>query len=135
MISISAPVLLGGDSMNICPSRNRCLLAVPVNTPDSETIGVCCVFELTPYRLHRNQPRRIIPGQKVHSSILHSNVYQPLASLGEGFNVLDTEAGNEIWETGLFDNTAAHELVTSLDGPQGVMPIRLDMLLFMLRFS
>jgi hypothetical protein len=107
-----------------------------VNRPDSETIGVLLhIAELTPYRLHWLRPRRIIPGQKVHASILHANVYKPQASLGEGFNILDTEPDNQIWETGLFDDTAAHELVTSLGGQQGVMPIHLDRLLFMQRFS
>jgi hypothetical protein len=79
--------------------------------------------------------RRIVPGQKVHASILHANVYKPPTSLGVGFDILDTEPDNQIWETGLFDDTAAHELVTSLGGQQGVTPLRLDRLLFMLRFG
>ena len=136
MILILAPVPLGRDSVNICPSSNRCLLAVLANTPNGGTIGVLLpIAELTSYRLHRLQPRRIIPGQKVHASILHANGYKPQASLGEGFNILGMELDNEIWETGLFDDTAAHELVTSLGGQKEVPPIHIDRLLFMIRFS
>jgi len=91
---------------------------------------------------HRLQPRRIIPGQKVHASILYANAYKPRATLGEGFDIPtihtgleDAELDHQIWETGLFDDTAAQELVTYLGSQQGVAPIYLDRLLFMLRFS
>ncbi|KAG8214234.1 hypothetical protein J3R82DRAFT_11042 [Butyriboletus roseoflavus] len=93
-------------------------------------------------RLHRLQPRRIIPGQKVHASILFANAYSPQATLGEGFDIPtihgeleDTELDSQIWETGLFDDTAAQELMTYLGSQQGVAPIYLDRLLFMLRFK
>ncbi|KAF8552015.1 hypothetical protein OG21DRAFT_1444214 [Imleria badia] len=93
-------------------------------------------------RLHRLQPRRIIPGQKVHASVLYANAYKPQGTLGEGFDMPiiysaleDTELDNQIWETGLFDETAAQELVTSLGSQQGVASVYFDRLLFMLRFS
>ena len=93
-------------------------------------------------RWHRLHPRRIIRGQKVHASILFANAYKPRATLGEGFGIpviqaksADTELDQEIWDTGMFDDTAAQELVTYLGGQQGVAPIYLDRLLFMLRFS
>lgn len=115
---------------------------VGVTTPDGETIGVLLhVADFALHSWHRLQPRRIIPGQKVHASILYANAYKPQASLGEGFDIpilhaeLDTELDNRIWETGLFDDTAAQELVAYLGGQQGVAPIYLDRLLFMLRFS
>ncbi|KAG9309257.1 hypothetical protein JVU11DRAFT_10740 [Chiua virens] len=93
-------------------------------------------------RLHRAQPRRIIPGQKVHASILYSNAYRPQATLGDGFDMPiilpgleDTPLDPSIWETELFDNTAARQLLERLGGTQGVAPIYLDRLLFMLRFG
>ncbi|KAF8554224.1 hypothetical protein OG21DRAFT_1412956 [Imleria badia] len=95
--------------------------------------------------LHRLLPRRIIPGQKVHASVLYANMYKPQATLGEGFDIpiihsgLEyTELDNRIWEMGLpfEDNvTTAQELVTHLGSQQGVAPIYLDRLLFMLQFS
>ena len=92
--------------------------------------------------MHRLQPRRIIPGQKVHASILYANAYKPQATLGEGFEIPtihsefeDVKPDDQIWETGLFDDTAAQELVTYLGNQKGVAPIYLDRLLFMLRFS
>lgn len=73
---------------------------------------------------------------------MHANAYKPQATLGEGFDIPitqtefdDADLGDEIWETGLFDNTAAQELVNSLESQQGVAPVYLDRLLFMLRFS
>ncbi|KAN0091567.1 Uncharacterized alpha/beta hydrolase domain (DUF2235) domain containing protein [Tylopilus felleus] len=89
---------------------------------------------------HRGQPRRIIPGQKVHASVLYANAYRPSATRGEGFEVPIVrseveELDDRLWETGLFDDTAAQELVTYLGNPQGVAPIYLDRLLFMLRFK
>ncbi|KAG9319016.1 hypothetical protein JVU11DRAFT_1137, partial [Chiua virens] len=91
-------------------------------------------------RLHRLQPRRIIPGQKLHASILYANAYKPRATLGDGFDIPIIEAENTqskdlIWETGLFDETAAQELVERLGSKDGVAPIYLDRLLFMLRFK
>ena len=95
-----------------------------------------------PRSLHQLQPRRIIPGQKVHASVLYANAYKPQARLGEGFDIPiihsgpeDAELDDQFWEAGLFDNTAAQELLTYLSNPQGVAPIFLDRLLFMLRFS
>jgi len=62
--------------------------------------------------------------------------------LGEGFNIPsihtgleDAELDHQIWEMGLFDDTAAQELVTYLGSQQGVAPIYLNRLLFRLRFS
>ena len=62
--------------------------------------------------------------------------------LGEGLEIPtiysgleDVELDDQIWETELFDDTAAQELVTYLGNQQGVAPIYLDRLLFMLRFS
>ena len=99
-------------------------------------------IDLVPRSLHRLQPRRIIPGQKVHASVLYANAYKPQARLGEGFDIPiihsgpeDAELDDQFWEAGLFDNTAAQELLTYLSNPQGVAPIFLDRLLFMLRFS
>ena len=92
-------------------------------------------------RWHRLRPRRIIPGQKVHASILYANAYKPQATIGEGFEIPtylgleDAELDDQIWETGLFDDTAAQELLTHLSNQQEVEPIYLDRLLFMLRFS
>ncbi|KAF8554212.1 hypothetical protein OG21DRAFT_1522574 [Imleria badia] len=93
-------------------------------------------------RWHRLHPRRIIPGQKVHASILFANAYKPRATLGEGFDIpvihaksTDKELDQEIWDTGMFDDTAAKELVAYLGGQQGVAPIYLNRLLFMLRFK
>lgn len=87
-------------------------------------------------------PRHIIPGQKVHASILFSNTYKPRATLGKGFDIpviqaklADTELDQEIWDTGMFNDTAAKELIAYLGSQQGVAPIYLDRLLFMLRFS
>lgn len=87
-------------------------------------------------------PRRIIPGQKVHASILFANAYKPRATLGEGFDIpiihaksADAELDQDIWDTGMFDDSAARELVAYLGSQQGVAPIYLDRLLFMLRFS
>ncbi|KAF8554217.1 hypothetical protein OG21DRAFT_1115140 [Imleria badia] len=92
-------------------------------------------------RWHRSHPRRIIPGQKVHASILFANAYKPRATLGEGFEIpiidaksAGVELDQEIWDTGMFDNTAAKGLVAYLGSQQGVTPIYLDRLLFMLRF-
>ncbi|KAF9227008.1 hypothetical protein BS17DRAFT_441298 [Gyrodon lividus] len=92
-------------------------------------------------RWHLCHPRRIIPGQKVHASVLFANAYRPTATLGDGFDIpiapgrsSDTKLDPSFWETGLFDDTAATELVTYLGGQQGVAPIYLDRLLFMLRF-
>ncbi|KAG9309246.1 hypothetical protein JVU11DRAFT_10727 [Chiua virens] len=90
--------------------------------------------------LHRSQPRRIIPGQKLHASILYANAYKPEATLGEGFDIPmiqaeNTEPNNLIWEIGLFDKTAAEELVKRLGSKEGVASIYLDRLLFMLRFK
>ena len=91
---------------------------------------------------HRLKPRRIIPGQKIHASVLYANAYKPQATLGEGFEIPITHAGpgdaaldSQIWETELFDDTAALELVTHLGSRRGVAPIYLDRLLFMLRYS
>lgn len=110
--------------------------------PDGKTAVVLRrVADLILHSWHRLQPRRIIPGQKVHASILYANAYKPQGSLGEGFDIpvvhtdLDAELDSRLWETGLFDDTAAQELVTYLGGQQGVAPIYLDRLLFMLRFS
>lgn len=87
-------------------------------------------------------PRRIIPGQKIHASIIFANAYKPQATLGDGFDIpviqakfADTELDQEFWDTGMFDDTAAKELVAYLGSQQGVAPIYLDRLLFMLRFS
>ena len=106
---------------------------------------ICCIFvdrdtDLSFASWHRGQPRRIIPGQKVHASVLYANAYRPSATRGEGFEVPIVrseveELDDRLWETGLFDDTAAQELVTYLGNPQGVAPIYLDRLLFMLRFS
>ncbi|KAF8552930.1 hypothetical protein OG21DRAFT_1325093 [Imleria badia] len=93
-------------------------------------------------RSHQLQPRRIIPGQKVHASVLYATAYKPQATLGEGFDIPiihsgleDTELDSQIWETGLFDDAAALGLVTYLGRQQGIAPIYLDRLLFMLRFK
>ncbi|KAN0091571.1 Uncharacterized alpha/beta hydrolase domain (DUF2235) domain containing protein [Tylopilus felleus] len=93
-------------------------------------------------RSHLLQPRRIIPGQKVHASILYANLYQPHATLGEGFDVPiihcgleDLELDKQFWETGFFDESAAKELVNYLSSSQGVAPVYLARLLFMLRFK
>ncbi|KIJ60018.1 hypothetical protein HYDPIDRAFT_190199 [Hydnomerulius pinastri MD-312] len=99
-------------------------------------------------RWHLFHPRRIIPGQKVHASVLFANAYRPRATLGPGF---DVTAGSEVtsarlqssvdglpkklWETRLFDATAAKELVNHLTEHERVAPIYLDRLLFMLRFK
>lgn len=109
--------------------------------------GPCGVFvihdtDLALVSLHWLQARRIIPGQKVHASILSANAYKPQATLGEGFDIPIIHSGLEqaklddkFWETGLFDDTAAKELVKHLGSEQGVAPIYLDRLLFMLRFG
>ena len=93
-------------------------------------------------RLHRLQPRRIIPGQKVHASILYANAYKPQAALGEGFDIPTIHSGFKVmelndqnWETGLFDDTEAQELLSYLGNQRGVAPIYLDRLLFILRFG
>ncbi|KAG8214236.1 hypothetical protein J3R82DRAFT_11044 [Butyriboletus roseoflavus] len=93
-------------------------------------------------RLHRLQPRRVIPGQKVHASILFANAYRPQATLEKGFDIPtihgeleDAELDSQIWETGLFDDTAARELVAYLVRQQGDAFIYLGRLLFMLRFK
>ena len=106
-------------------------------------MSVLSRFHANPTRhsVHRLQPRRIIPGQKVHASILYANTYKPQASLGEGFcipivyNELDVELDGGPWETGLFEETAAQELMASLGGSNGVEPMYLDALLSMLRTS
>ncbi|KAG9309255.1 hypothetical protein JVU11DRAFT_10738 [Chiua virens] len=59
---------------------------------------------------------------------------------GDGFDIPiiraeDTKLNDQIWETGLFDDTAAQALLGYLSGQQGVAPIYLDRLLFMLRFE
>ena len=91
--------------------------------------------------LHRLQPRRIIPGQKIHASILYANAYKPQASLGEGFHIpvvhaeLDPELDDGLWETGLFEESAAQELMAHLGESKEIEPMCLDALLFMLRTS
>ncbi|KAH7928799.1 hypothetical protein BV22DRAFT_182974 [Leucogyrophana mollusca] len=92
-------------------------------------------------RWHLFRPRRIIPGQKIHASILYANAYRPSATWGDGFEVTPpqtqstvTDLPDDRWEKGLFDHTAARVLVGHLSGQQGVAPIYLDRLLFMLRF-
>ena len=106
--------------------------SVPVGSDTDFTLGSS----------HLLQPRRIIPGQKVHASILYANLYQPHATLGEGFDVPiihcgleDLELDKQFWETGFFDESAAKELVNYLSSSQGVAPVYLARLLFMLRFS
>lgn len=47
----------------------------------------------------------------------------------------DTDLDEDVWDTGMFDDTAAKELIACLSAQQGVAPIYLDRLLFMLRFS
>ena len=91
---------------------------------------------------HRLKPRRIIPGQKIHASVLYANAYKPQATLGEGFEIPiihteldDAELDSQYWESVHFDDTAALELVTHLGSRRGVAPIYLDRLLFMLRCS
>ena len=109
--------------------------------PDGQTRGVLLLRDtyLAFGSLHRLQPRRIIPGQKLHASILYANAYKPQAMLGDGFKIPTIHSGlrdtDPMWERGLFDDTAAQELVTYLVSQQGVAPIYLDRLLFMLRFG
>jgi len=90
---------------------------------DGQTYDVLLIRDTYPAlgSWHRLQPRRIIPGQKVHASILYANTYKPRATLGEGFDIPtihtgleDAELDHQNWETGLFDDTAAQELVTYL---------------------
>ncbi|KAF9227030.1 hypothetical protein BS17DRAFT_442522 [Gyrodon lividus] len=90
-------------------------------------------------RGHLFQPRRIIPGQKIHASILFADAYRPVANLGSGFSIpirspSDTELDSELWETGFFDNTTAGQLITCLGRQERDAPVYLDRLLFMLRF-
>ena len=147
MTLISAPVirwLVCGPPLNTCLSSTRYPLVVLVKILDGKTRGVLLVRDtnLAHGSLHKLQPRRIIPGQKVHASVLYANAYKPKATLGEGFDIPiiqsgvdDAELDSQIWETGLFDDTAAQELLKYLGSQQGVAPIYLDRLLFMLRFS
>ncbi|KAG9309245.1 hypothetical protein JVU11DRAFT_10725 [Chiua virens] len=93
-------------------------------------------------RLHLLHPRRIIPGQKVHASVLFATAYMPKATPGEGFDIPIvqappdvTELDSKFWETGLFDDGAAQKLMDHLSGEQGVPLIYLTRLLFMLRFE
>ncbi|KAG6375699.1 hypothetical protein JVT61DRAFT_3274 [Boletus reticuloceps] len=86
--------------------------------------------------LHQLQPRRIIPGQKIHASVLYANTYKPKATLGEGFDLpavqpgLEaTELDHQVWEVGLFDGTAAQELLTYLGSQQRISVKCLDRLL------
>ena len=83
----------------------------------------------------------MMPGQKIHVSVLYASAYRPKAVLGEGLDIAtlqsgldDTPLDDQVWETGLFDDTAAQELLAHLSG-EHVAPIHLDRLLFMLRFS
>lgn len=89
---------------------------------------------------HRLQPHHVIPSQKLHASILYVHAYKPQAMLGEGLDIPtihsrleDMEPDNQIWQTGLFNGTAAQELATYL-GSQQVAPKYLNRL-FMLRSS
>ncbi|KAF8833616.1 hypothetical protein BDN67DRAFT_985910, partial [Paxillus ammoniavirescens] len=91
---------------------------------------------------HLSEPRRIIPGQKIHASVLFANTYRPKAHLGEGFvfpagwpSTSGDELDDEKWEKVLFDYTAVRELFGRLQSSQTV-PLRyLDRLLFVLRFE
>ena len=92
--------------------------------------------------MHKLQPRRMIPGQKIHASVLYASAYKPKAVLGEGIDLAaiqsefdDGTLDNQIWETALFDDTAAQELLASLSSQRVVAPIHLERLLFMLRSS
>lgn len=91
--------------------------------------------------MHLFEPRRIIPGQKIHASIRFANTYIPKATFGNGFgNPLETAGpmpskGDDIWEEGAIDRTIYVALFDYLTGGQGAAPFYLHKLLFLLRFS
>lgn len=90
--------------------------------------------------MHRSEPRLIMPHQKVHASILYANAYRPRATRGRGFDISmitpeDTELDKSFWETDLFDDMEAQELVNSLGRQRMSGTACLEKLLFMLRFG
>lgn len=91
--------------------------------------------------MHLFEPRRIIPGQKIHASVQFANTYIPKATFGNGFgNPLETAGPmpskeDDIWEKGAMDQTTYVALFDYLTGRQGVAPFYLHKLLFMLRFG
>ncbi|KIJ09526.1 hypothetical protein PAXINDRAFT_172463 [Paxillus involutus ATCC 200175] len=93
-------------------------------------------------RWHLSKPRRIIPGQKIHASVLFANTYRPKAHLGEGFvfpagwpSTSGDELDDEKWEKVLFDYTAVRELFGRLKSSRRASLRYLDRLLFVLRFK
>ncbi|KAF9227032.1 hypothetical protein BS17DRAFT_442811 [Gyrodon lividus] len=93
-------------------------------------------------KLHLSKPRRIIPGQMIHASVLFANTYRPKANLGDGFvfpagipSASCEELDDENWEKVLFDYTSVQELFGYLQSRQGIPLPYLDRLLFVLRFK
>ena len=110
---------------------------VLVTVLDGQTFGYLPIRDtyLARGSPHRLEPRRIIPGQQLHGSVLYADAYKPRAMLGEGLDIRtihtgleDVEHGDQIWETGLFDFAAY------LSSWQ-VAPESFDKLLLVLRSS
>ncbi|KIJ59906.1 hypothetical protein HYDPIDRAFT_118022 [Hydnomerulius pinastri MD-312] len=95
------------------------------------------------HRFHMSRPRHIIPGQKIHASVLIAEMYARRDTLAHEPRVpfpplrssIDDLPKN-LWELQLFDRTAARELLSTISRPnwEGMLPIQLSWLLFMLRF-
>ncbi|KAF8124787.1 hypothetical protein EV363DRAFT_1177514 [Boletus edulis] len=91
-------------------------------------------------RLHLFEPRRIIPGQKIHASVQFANTYIPNATFGNGFgNPLETAgpmpSEDDIWEKGAIDHMTYVALFNYLTGKQEAASFYLHKLLFLLRFT
>lgn len=93
-------------------------------------------------RQHFSKSRRIIPGQRIHASIIFANKYRPMANLGDGIvfpielHALSYDKLDDVnWEQVSFDPTAVKELFGYFQLQKGAALTSLDRLLFALRFS
>lgn len=87
------------------------------------------------HRLHLFRPRSVIPGQKIHPSILSGNVYTPRATLEDGVNVPTTRTSGKLWETESMDNGATTSLLALLLVDQQMALQYLEKVLFLLDSS
>ncbi|KAH0833400.1 hypothetical protein J3R83DRAFT_12506 [Lanmaoa asiatica] len=84
---------------------------------------------------HSSQPRHILPGQKVHTTVLLQMRYMGRNTLVvriPSMQCLDTNLDNEIWEPELFSDTVARQLIDKL-GKERISYSR--RLLYMLQFK
>lgn len=66
------------------------------------------------YRWHLFRPRPVIPGQRIHSSILSVDAYKPRANLRGGIDIPTTRTSDELWATEPLNEEATTRLLSSL---------------------